>query len=315
MTEIASVCRLAKILTPVRSPLAMTLMKSFLIGSCLLLALFLPLDSPSSAQQKKAEQVSKPPAIVRTVVKHERRRFLYGGTLSLDGAPVGSITIESWPNTEVDITADVELRADSEADLDRLATVNAIVLDDDANHIRIVTTGTHDKSFMKQVKKFPKHLLGLPWKVDYRIRIPVTTDLEINAGRGPIKITDVEGNIRISAAESETNLRLSGGAVNAMVGIGKVNLTVPVKSWRRGNVEIRVAAGEINVELPQGFAADVDADILRTGRIVDAYGGLEVRDKPGITPQKMKARSGAGGTWFQLTVGDGTITIKKRADK
>lgn len=315
MTEIASVCRLAKILTPVRSPLMMTLMKSFLIGSCLLLAFFLPLNNSSRAQQKKVEQVSKPPAIVRTVVKHERRRFLYGGTLTLDGAPAGSITIESWPNTEVDITADIELRADSEADLDRLAAVNMIVLDDDANHIRIVTTGTHDKSFMKQVKKFPKHLLGLPWKVDYRIRIPVTTDLEINAGRGPIKVTDVEGNIRISAAESETNLRLSGGAVNAMVGIGKVNLTVPVKSWRRGNVEIRVAAGEINVELPQGFAADVDADILRTGRIVDAYGGLEVRDKPGITPQKVKARAGAGGTWFQLTVGDGTITIKKPEEK
>lgn len=292
----------------------MTLMKSFLIGSVLVLALFFHPNNPSQAQQKKAEEVSKGPGIVRTVVKHERRRFLYGGTLTLDGAPAGSITIESWPNTEVDITAEIELRANSEADLDQLVMVNTIVLDDDANHIRIVTTGTHDKSFMKRVKKFPKHLLGLPWKVDYRIRVPLTTDLEINAGRGPIKVSDVEGNIRISAAESETNLRLSGGAVNAMVAIGKVNLTVPVKSWRRGNVDIRVAAGEINVELPTGFAADIDGDILRTGRIVDAYGGLEVRDKPGITPQKMKARAGAGGTWFQLTVGDGTITIKKRGE-
>ena len=161
-------------------------MKSFLLVSFLVLACFFPSNNSFRAQQKKAEQVSKPPAIVRTVVKHERRRFLYGGTFTLDGAPAGSITIESWPNTEVDITAEIELRADSEADLDRLALVNTIALDDDANHIRIVTTGTHDKSFMKKVKKFPKNLLGLPWKVDYRIRVPVTTDLEINAGRGPI---------------------------------------------------------------------------------------------------------------------------------
>ncbi|HKO95877.1 MAG TPA: hypothetical protein VJU86_02725 [Pyrinomonadaceae bacterium] len=283
-----------------------------LSSAVLTFAVILACNVSSRAQQKKAAEVTKPAQIVRTVVKHDRRRFLHGGTLTLEGAPAGSISIESWPNSEVDVTAEIELRADSEADLDRLAAVNTIVLDDDANHIRIVTTGTHDKAFMKQVKKFPKALLGLPWKIAYRIRVPSTTDLEINAGRGPISVTDVEGDIQLSAAESETTLKLSGGNLNAVVGIGKVNLIIPVKSWRRGGVIIRVAAGEVAMELPLGFAGDFDAQILRTGQIIDSYGGLEAREKPGITPQKMKARAGAGGTWVQLTVGDGTITIKKR---
>jgi hypothetical protein len=65
--------------------------------------------------------------------------------------------------------------------------VNGFILDDDTNHIRILTTGTHDKAFMKAVaKKFPKTLLGLPWTVDYKIRVPMSTDLDISAGRGPI---------------------------------------------------------------------------------------------------------------------------------
>lgn len=285
-------------------------MKSFLT-TLPLITLVLCTAESSSGQQKKMPEVIKPAPVVRTITKHERRRFLYGGTLTLASAPAGSIKIEAWPNSEVDITAEIELRADNEADLDLLAAINTIVLDDDANHIRVVTTGTHDKSFMKKMKKFPKALLGLPWKIDYRIRVPVTTDLEINAGRGPISIVGVEGNIQLSAAESDTNLKLSGGSVNAVVAIGKVNLTVPVKSWRRGGVDIRVAAGEITLELPSGFSSDLDAEILRTGRIVDEYGELESREKPGLTPQKMKARSGAGGTWFQLTVGDGMITIKK----
>jgi hypothetical protein len=166
---------------------------------------------------------------------------------------------------------------------------------------------------MKPLKKFPKTLLGLPWKVDYRIRMPVATDLNISAGSGPISIKGIEGNIQLSAAESETYLKLSGGTLNATIAIGKVTLSVPVKSWRRGRVDIRVAAGEVNVELPPGFAADLDADILRSGQIVNAYEGLEVREKPGITPRIVKARAGAGGTPFRFTVGDGTINIKKQA--
>src|SRR5687767_9141382 len=114
----------------------MTLMKTFLMGAFVLIGLFLPATADSKAQQKKVESTGRGPGIVRTIVKHERRRFLYGGTFTLSGAPAGSITIESWPNTEVDITAEIELRADSEADLDRLAMINTIVLDDDANHIR-----------------------------------------------------------------------------------------------------------------------------------------------------------------------------------
>ena len=288
-------------------------MKSFLIGALLLFTSFIPAAEFNAKHQKKIPEANKPAQLVRTTVRHEQRRLPYGGTLTLVGAPVGSITIEAWPNSEVDITAEVQLRADTEQDLDRLAIVNNVVVDDEPNHVRIFTTGTHDKSFMKRLKKFPKTLLGLPWKVDYRIRVPVLMDLDISAGSGPININGIEGNIQLSAAESETNLRLSGGTLNATIAIGKVNLIVPVKSWRRGGVDIRVAAGEVTVELPPGFAGDLDADILRSGQIVNAYDGLEVREKPGITPRIVKARAGAGGTPFRFTVGDGTINIRKQA--
>ncbi|MEK6281836.1 MAG: hypothetical protein AABN95_15895 [Acidobacteriota bacterium] len=286
-------------------------MKLFLIGTLFLITFLFPAPDFNAIPQKKTTEVNKTPVLVRTTVRRERFRFPYGGTLTIVGAPAGSITIEAWSNPEVDIVAEVQLKADTELDLDRLAAVNNLVLDDDANHIRIMTTGTHDKSFMTKIKKFPKNLLGLPWKIDYRIRVPVATDVDISAGRGPITLTGIEGHIQLSAAESDTNLNLSGGTVNATIAMGKLNLIVPVKSWRRGGVDIRMAAGDVTVELPPGFAGDLDAEILRSGQIIDSYGSLEVREKPGITPRMMKARAGAGGTWFRFTVGDGTINIKK----
>jgi hypothetical protein len=286
--------------------------KSFSASAKIALTLVLLAPSAISQQQKK-QAPSREPQLVRTNVKHEMLRFAYGGTVTIVGAPDGSISIEGWSRNEVSISADIQLRADTEAELAQLATVNNFIIDDDANHIRILTVGTHDKVFMRaNAKKFPKELLGLPWKIDYKIRVPMTTDLDINAGRGPITLSGVEGDIRLSAAESETKLNLSGGVVAATVAKGSLNLTVSEKSWRRGGADLRVAFGEINVELPAGFNGDIDAEILRTGQIVDGYGALESREKPGITAQKMKARTGSGGAFFQFIVGDGTVNIKKQ---
>jgi hypothetical protein len=264
-------------------------------------------------QQKKTPLPVRPLQLVRTTMRHEVRRFGYGGTLTVIGAPEGSVTIEGWSRNEVDISAEIQLRADSETDLALLAAVNTFVLDEDTNHLRVLSTGTHDKAFMKTVaKKFPKTLLGLPWKIDYRIRVPLALDLEINAGRGPISIAGVEGNIRVSATESEANLKLSGGTLSATIAVGKLNLSIPARSWRGNGAELRVAVGEITVALSPGFSGDIDANILRTGRIENSYGSLEERRTRGVSgPNRLRVSAGAGGAFFQFTVGDGTIYIKK----
>lgn len=287
-------------------------MKSLSAAALVVLILLSLSFPPAVPAQKKTPEPPKAPSLVRNTSKHEVRRLGYGSTLTVVGAPTGSITIEGWSRSEVDIVAEIELRANTEAELDQLAAVNTFGIDEDMNHIRVLTTGTHDKAFMRVVaKKFPKALLGLPWKIDYRIRVPQAVDLDINAGRGPVIITSVDGNIRLSAAESEAKLELSSGTLSATVGVGKVNLSIPARSWRGVGGEVRVAAGEITFELLPGFNCDLNADILRSGQITDSFGGLAPREKPGITPQTVKARAGAGGAFFQLTVGEGAIVIKK----
>src|SRR6266542_1085268 len=267
------------------------------VYTLLLIILFLSFPSAAVSQRQKTPELNRPQQLVRTTTRHESRRFAFGGTLTLVGAPEGSITIEGWSRNEVNISAEIQLRADTEADLDLLAAVNNFSIDEDMNHLRVLSTGTHDKIFMRAVaKKFPKALLGLPWKIDYRIRVPLVTDLEINAGRGAIKLAGVEGNIRLSAT----------------IAAGKLNLNIPLRSWRGVGGEVRLAAGEVTIGLPPGFNGDFNAEILRSGQITDSYGELEPREQPGITPQIMKARAGAGGAFFQLTVGDGAIYVKKQ---
>lgn len=269
-----------------------------------------PSISTSIAQQKK--DAIAVPLLTRTSTRHEKRRLAYGSTVTIVGAPQGSITVEGWPRTEVEVTADVELRAETEDDLNRLAMVNGWVLDEDANHLNILSIGTHDTVFMRRVaKNFPKKLFGLPWKIDYRISVPMATDLEINAGRGPIKLSGVEGAITLTATESETQMTLTSGTVIATVASGRIAVSIPTRSWRGAGADLRIAAGDLNVELPAGFNGDIDADVLRIGQISDTFSALESREKPGITQRVVRARAGAGGAFFKFTVGDGTIHIKK----
>lgn len=253
--------------------------------------------------------------MTRTIARHETVRLPFGGTLTLSGPPAGSIIIEGWTRSEVDITALIELQAPSAADLDLLASLNTFVVDEDSNHIRILSSGTHDQEFMKRTaKKFPKALLGLPWKIDYHIRIPAMTDLVVDAGKGPISLSGVEGALRLNAVNTEANLTLTGGAVSVLVQTGTVNLKIPARSWRGLGAEVKMASGKLNVELLPGFSADINAATLRLGSVVVSAPDLKPRERGSITPRAIRARAGSGGATLEFTVGDGTIEIKQTAE-
>jgi hypothetical protein len=276
--------------------------------SLLLLVILLVPAIPVFSQKPVVPDIE---LLTRTSTRRETRRFQYGGTVTLIAAPRGSITVEGWQRNEVELTANIELKGPTEADLDQLAAVNNFVFDEDMNHLSILTTGTHDRVYMKRTaKNFPKKLLNMPWKIDFRLRVPVNTDLEVNAGHGEVKVSGVEGALRVSATESDTALTLTGGTLSTTVTAGSITLSIPARSWRGSGADIRIASGTINVNLQPGFSGDIDAEVLRTGKIVNTYEGLASREKPGITERTVRARAGAGGPFFRFTVGDGTVNIR-----
>jgi hypothetical protein len=266
---------------------------------------------PTSAQKDKQPEPA-PATLKRTLTRHESHRLAYGGSVTVSGAPVGSVTIEGWDRNEVDITADLEWQAGSAADLDKLALVNNFAVDVDTNHIRIITTGTHDKKYMKQFgKTFPKTLLGMPWRVNFKIMVPAITDIEIDSGVGDVKLAGIEGAIRLNALQSDADLTLTGGFFTAIIQRGAVSLRVPARSWHGMGANLQLAGGTLDVSLTPGFSGDIDASILRVGEIKNSYPTLVPRENNSITPRVLQGRVGAGGAKLSFTVGDGTIQIRQ----
>ena len=273
-----------------------------LSGLFLFAVVFMSLTAVSFAQTN--------PLIKRTTYKTETVEFGVAGTVSIIGAPAGSIVIEGWQKNAVEISAEVEMQAATEADLTELARVNGFAINDSFRHLRITSLGTHDKNHMKRVaKKFPKNLLGMPFKIDYVIKVPVYTDLQIDGGKGDLIISNVEGEMRINFLESNAKLNLIGGSVIATFGIGEVEVVIPNPSWRGRSADVQLASGTMNVQLPLNLNANLNARVLRVGQIDNALTNLKPRDRTKFTEKSISANAGSGGAFLTFTVGDGTLKL------
>ena len=268
----------------------------------------------ASAQKDKKPSAPVAANIKRTINRRATHRLPYGGSVTLVTPPVSSITIEGWSRSEIEIEADIELEAPTEADLNLLATINNFAVDVDTNHVRILTSGTHDKKYLQRVaKKFPKTLIGLPWRIDFRLKIPALTDIDIDSGVGPIKLSGVEGSIRLEALQSDAELILTGGYFTGLIQRGAVKLTIPARSWRGLGANLQLAGGTLEIALAPGFSGDVDANVLRSGAIKNSYNGLTTREGSANNPRLLLGRAGVGGAKLSFTVGDGSLEIKSSA--
>jgi hypothetical protein len=253
----------------------------------------------------------------RTDYKTEKFDFGVGGMVSIVGAPHGSITIESWQNMEVEISAEITNEAATEADLAILSKVNGFIVDDGFGKIRIISVGSFDKKHVRKIdRKFPKHLIGAPFRIDYKIKVPFYTDLEINGGRGDFHLSNVEGTIRVNLLESNARFDLVGGLLDATIGSGVVDVNIASRSWRGRSTSVQLASGRLNVHLPLNFNANLDAEVLRSGKIENSYNFLKPREKTKFTDRQMFAKTGSGGVPLKFTVGDGTLALSEyRAER
>ncbi|NNF00846.1 MAG: DUF4097 family beta strand repeat protein [Pyrinomonadaceae bacterium] len=272
------------------------------------LSLFLAIFSLNLFAQKQSKTAK---LIKRTKHVTESVEFGSGGTISITGAPLGSVQVEGWNKSEVEITAEIIVQAANEADLEKLAAVCGFSVDDSGmTHLRITSVGTHDKKYLKRVaKKFPKRLRGAPFTVNYKIKTPVFSDLVIDGGHGDLNISSVEGTMRISYVKSNAKLNLRGGTVQATIGSGDVDVTVATRSWRGRFAEIKVLQGSLNVWLPQNLHANLTASVLRNGKIDNSYKLLKPMRKTKFTEKDMRAKAGNGGAQLSFTIGDGILKI------
>jgi len=247
----------------------------------------------------------------RSTIKSDKLDFGAGGTVTIQGAPKGSITVEGWSKNEIEISAEIIVEAATDADLDRLSKVTGFQLDESAGRVGIISLGVNDKKYVKAVdKKFPKELFNNAYRIDYVLKVPRYCDLQIDGGVGDLNVSNVEGALKINYLETNAKLDLIGGGVMAVFGKGDVDISIPTRSWRGRFADVQLAMGTMSLNLPAGLNAEFDATILKSGKIENAFEGLKPRvRKQEFTEKSIAAKAGTGGVPLKFSVGDGTMKI------
>ncbi len=247
----------------------------------------------------------------RTIEKNYSVPSGPGNTLTIFGAPKGSMTITGSAANEIEIAAKITLEGPAQTVIDQLAAVTGFITEESTGMLIVKTAGTHNRLGDKKLwKKVPKNVLTLPFRVDYVLKVPRYLDLNVNGGDGSLNISGIEGAIRVSYGQTQASVTLVGGTFTAQLGEGELDLRFPERSWRSGMVDIQLGTGNMNLWLPTTLSADIDATALNGGSVVVKTDQLKPRDKRvPFTETAIKARSGNGGVPFKLTVGTGTLSL------
>ncbi len=248
----------------------------------------------------------------RTITKTDKFDFRPGGTVVITGSPHGSINVLGSTVNEIEITAEIKLLAANEADLNTIASMTGFATDESAARTGIMSIGNHNKFGLKKLpKNFPKGLLKLLFTINYTIRVPRYSDLEIDGGIGDLTIQGVEGSIRANCIECNARVEVIGGTASLTVGKGNADVSFGVKGWRGRSANIQVATGDLTVRLPTSLSAEIDAIVLRSGSIENEFPDLKPRDrKVAFTDRSILAQAGVGGVSLKFAVGDGKLRIE-----
>lgn len=255
--------------------------------------------------------ISASAQLKRTTLKSDKLDFGAGGTITIQGAPKGSITVEGWSKNEIEISAEIIVEAANDADLERMAKVTGFQLDESTGRVGIISLGTHDKKYVRTVdKRFPKHLMANAYQIDYVLKVPRYSDVQVDGGVGDLNISNVEGALKINFLETKAKLDLVGGGVLAVFGKGDIDISIPTRGWRGRFADVQLAAGTMSLNLPAGLNAEFDATILKTGKIDNTFEGFKPRVRQQqFSDRSIAAKAGTGGVPLKFSIGDGTMKI------
>ena len=243
----------------------------------------------------------------------------------------GAVEVRSWDRPEVLIQIDE--RGQDKAAIDRIE----VVAQQTGNTIEVAIRHPGRTTFVGVgffVSTSAKLIASVPRNTNLNIRSGdgsvmverVTGTLDILTQDGSIRATETGGELvaethdgsiqiddvtgRVEARTGDGSVRLSGtpGAVRVRSGDGSVVLRIRRGAVMTGDWVVDTGDGSVSVELPEGFAALIEADPGSDGRV---RSDLKLDNVAGGTrdSRAMTGVLGRGGRSLTIRTGDGTIRL------
>jgi putative adhesin len=223
----------------------------------------------------------------------EMREETIGGAnpLDIDAGRNGGIRVRGWDRGDVLVRARIEARADTDADARRL--VAGVRIDTAGGRVRAdgPDTSGRDES----------------WNVGFEINVPRNAMLTLNTNNGGIAIDDFRGTATFHARNGGLALRNVGGDLRGDTTNGGVTLDVSGDHWDGSGLDVETRNGGINLNLPKGFSAELEAGTTHGRVSIDFPVTVQ-----GSIGRHLETTLGSGGPKLRAITTNGGVTIRQR---
>jgi hypothetical protein len=223
----------------------------------------------------------------------EMREDTIGGAnpLDIDAGRNGGIRVRGWDRGDVLVRARIEAQAETDADARRL--VAAVRIDTGGSRVRAEgpETSGRDES----------------WSVSFEINVPRTAMLTLNTNNGGIAIDDFRGTAKFHARNGGLALRNVGGDLRGDTTNGGVTLDVSGDHWDGSGLDVETRNGGINLNLPKGFSAELEAGTTHGRVSIDFPVTIQ-----GSIGRHLETTLGSGGPKLRAITTNGGVTIRQR---
>ncbi len=243
-------------------------------------------------------------------------RLAPGGTLDLSNVN-GSITIEAWDRSEIEVRADKIAKSPNEDEANKALQRLKVFVDSKPSRLRVEA-------------KFPHQHNGvLGWlsgrnvetKVEFKVHIPREVNLEIEnvngaisltGGKGEISLVTVNGGVTASDAQGNVKLESTNGGIEAVrtrgvLSAATINGRVEAQliELGAGKISLESTNGGISLELPASARANLSASTTNGHVSCDfEVDGTKKRSR-------IEGTLNGGGPEIELDTVNGSISISE----
>jgi len=228
--------------------------------------------------------------------------FSPGGKVAVKNVN-GNISVEPWDRDSVEVFAEIEVKARSRREAEEFMDEVEILIDD--QHDRLLIEPDYPKirggdSFWDWIFGGKKPRV----KVQFWIRVPAKTDLNLKSVNGRVEVRDVEGRAKLETTNGQIEAEGMRGSVDARTTNGGIRVEL-AELDPDDEMTFRTTNGGIKLYLPEDVQVDIEASTVNGGISTDFP--LEVNGK--FNRKLVKGRINGGGGLIDLHTVNGSIRI------
>jgi DUF4097 and DUF4098 domain-containing protein YvlB len=169
-----------------------------------------------------------------------------------------------------------------------------------ASQVQVVTTG--NSIHAEAPASVRRH-----WSVNYRIHVPLHTDLTLKTVNGPVTVDGVTGHMRLDAVNGPIELTAVGGDVHARARNGPLEVRLGGSRWDGAGLDAETENGPVELSVPAQYAAHLETSTVNGPMDVEFPVTMQGR----IDPRRIEIDLGGGGSPVRVVTTNGPVSVTK----